>query len=289
MAFVMSQQVIVCGAGGQLGIELVREFGQRGWAVAGYSHAELDITDPEAVRRAVEGASLVLNAAAYNDVDRAETEPEAAFRANALAVRNLALACRDFGAKLVHYSTDYVFDGCKGRPYVESDATHPVSSYAVSKLGGELYAQAYLDSALVIRVCGVFGPAGRRTRRGNFVEGMLNLAAQGKRIEVLTDYAATPTYAPVIAARTADLLGSSGIYHMGGGTVLSWFDYARLVFELAGVDADLHPTTGAQYSRPARRPQFSALENARMKTEGVAPFPPLRDAIADYMRLREPA
>ena len=130
----------------------------------------------------------------------------AAYQANALAVRNLATACRQADAQLIHYSTDYVFDGAKGSPYVETDMPHPLGAYAVSKLAGELYAQAYLADPLVIRTSGVFGPAGMFTARGNFVELMLRLAREDKPIRVVADHVASPAYAPAMAVRTAELV-----------------------------------------------------------------------------------
>ena len=163
--------------------------------------------------------TIVLNAAAYNQVDVAEKEPVAAFQVNALAVRNLAVACRQNDAKLVHFSTDYVFDGLAGRAYREEDEPHPLGAYAVSKLAGELYARAYLDRPLIIRTSGVFGPAGLETARGNFVEMMLRLAAKDQPIRVVEDHVASPTFAPALASRAADLVerGAHGIYHLGGG------------------------------------------------------------------------
>jgi len=157
----MPEKVLVLGNIGQLGVELVSEFRSRGYAVMGVDRAEVDITDEAAVERCVSDVdpAIVLNAAAYNSVDVAEKEPQAAFAVNALAVRNVALACRQSDARLVHYSTDYVFDGTAGRPYTEDDRPHPLGAYAVSKLAGELYAQAYLDRPLIIRTSGLFGPA----------------------------------------------------------------------------------------------------------------------------------
>src|SRR3954468_1312596 len=147
----MSRKAVIFGASGQLGIELVRELKTRGYAVTGYTRSAVDITDTAAVENALSNsdAEVVLNAAAYNQVDVAEKEPQAAYLVNALAVRNLALACRQIDAQLVHFSTDYVFDGEAGRSYVEEDATHPLGAYAVSKLSGELYAQAYLERVLI--------------------------------------------------------------------------------------------------------------------------------------------
>src|SRR5665213_1609448 len=148
----MVKRAAVFGAFGQLGVELCAELRHRGYEVGAFERARLDITNAEQVEKAIAelDPSVVFNAAAYNQVDVAEREPMAALEANGLAVRNLALACRQNDARLVHFSTDYVFDGTLDRPYVETDAVHPLGAYAVSKLAGELYAQAYLDRALVV-------------------------------------------------------------------------------------------------------------------------------------------
>src|ERR1035437_4283461 len=170
----MSRKAVVFGSAGQLGLELVRTLQERGYAVEGWDRAEVDITDAAAVETALAGCDpeVVYNAAAYNQVDVAEKEPRAAFLVNALAVRNLALACRQVDARLIHFSPDYVFDGFARHPYAEDDATHPLSAYAVSKLAGELYAQAYLDLVLVVRTSGAFCRGGLNPARGNFVELM---------------------------------------------------------------------------------------------------------------------
>ena len=286
----MSSRAVVFGASGQLGVELVRELKSRNYEVAARDRAHVDITDSAAVEQALAGcdAQVVFNCAAYNQVDVAEKEPQAAFLVNALAVRNLALACRQNDAQLVHFSTDYVFDGTASRPYVESDPTHPLGAYAVSKLAGELYAQAYLDRALIIRTSGVFGPGGLVTARGNFVELMLRLAGSGQPIRVVEDHVASPTFAPYLASRTADLVErkASGVYHVGGGAPASWFDFAKMIFEAAGVKPQLQPTNEREYRTPARRPRFSPLSNSKMEKAGVAAMPPLREAVENYFRLR---
>src|SRR5512142_308619 len=166
LGFHMNRRAVVFGASGQLAVELVSELKARRYAVTGLSRAEVDICDGAAVESALArlDPQVVFNAAAYNQVDVAEKEPQAAFMVNGLAVRNLALACRQVDARLVHFSTDYVFDGRSTRPYTEEDRPHPLGAYAVSKLAGELYARAYLD-AIVIRTSGVFGPAGLQTAR----------------------------------------------------------------------------------------------------------------------------
>jgi len=289
----MQQKVVIFGGGGQLGVELCREFRRRGWTVQPFDRQALDVTDAHGVEQALAKADpqVVINSAAYNQVDIAEREPLAAFQANALAVRNIAMACRQVDAKLVHYSTDYVFDGTKGSPYVETDHPHPLGAYAVSKLGGELYAQAYLDDPLVIRVSGVFGPGGMFTPRGNFVELMLRLAKSNNPIRVVEDHVASPAYAPAIASRTADLVEKNitGLFHMGGGQAISWYDYAKLIFELAGVSPALQATNEREYRTAARRPKYSALSNAKLEAAGITPMPPFRQAVADYLEAREHA
>jgi dTDP-4-dehydrorhamnose reductase len=154
----------------------------------------------------------------------------------------------------------------------------------VSKLAGELYAQAYLDRPLIIRTSGVFGPGGLHTARGNFIELMLRLSASGKPIRVVEDHFASPTYAPMLAARSVDLVERNlgGVYHVGGGTAISWFEYARLIFRVAGLNPELRATNEREYRTAARRPRFSALSNARMESAGLDPMPPLDECVRDY-------
>lgn len=286
----MRKKIAILGSAGQLGLELVTEFDRRGYEVRGWDRTALDITDAQAVEAAIGSfdPAVVVNSAAYNQVDVAEKEPVAAFQVNGLAVRNIAIACRQTGASLVHFSTDYVFDGTAGRTYAETDPTHPLGAYAVSKLAGELYAQAYLDTPLIIRTSGVFGPGGLRTNRGNFIELMLRLASGGQTIRVVEDHVASPTYAPALAARTADLVEKSvtGVIHVGGGTPVSWYDYAKLIFKEAGLSPSLRPTNEREYRTPARRPKYSALSNAKMESLGIAPMPSLEEAVHTYLQVR---
>jgi dTDP-4-dehydrorhamnose reductase len=291
----LEKRVAVFGAFGQLGVELCADLERRGYRVSAFGRSRLDITNGELVERAIAEFDpfAVFNAAAYNMVDVAEREPLQAFETNALAVRNLALACRQNDAKLVHFSTDYVFDGTLGRPYTEKDQVHPLGAYAVSKLSGELYAQAYLDRAIVVRTSGVFGVGALKTARGNFPEVMLRLAREGKPIRVVEDHLASPTFAPALASRSIDLLersleddSVSGVFHIGGSQPISWFDFAKLILATADLNAEVQATNDREYRTAARRPKFSALENARCKEYGIASMPVLGDAVVAYLRAR---
>lgn len=287
----MGKRVVIFGGRGQLGVELVRELESRSHSVSKLDRQAVDITDGPGVEQTLArlDPQIVLNAAAYNQVDVAETEPQAAFLANALAVRNLAMACRQMDARLVHFSTDYVFDGTAGRSYTEEDSPHPLGAYAVSKLAGELYAQAYLDTALIVRTSGVFGPGGLHTARGNFIELMLRLASSPSPIRVVEDHVASPTYAPWLAARTADLVERDlhGLFHVGGGTPISWFAFASMIFEAAGLHPELRATNEREYRTSARRPKYSALSNSKMERAGLAPMPPLQEAVKNYLKQRQ--
>jgi dTDP-4-dehydrorhamnose reductase len=287
---VQTDRVAIFGSGGQLGAELKTEFGKRGYAVTAFERADVDITNAAHVEQCLAHCdpTIVLNSAAYNQVDVAEKEPAAAYMVNGLAVRNLAVACRQVDAKLVHFSTDYVFDGMAGRVYIEQDTPRPLGAYAVSKLAGEYYARAYLDHSLIIRTSGVYGPAGLDTARGNFVELMLRLAANGQPIKVVEDHVASPTFAPALASRTADLVerGAQGLFHIGGGAPISWFEWAVKIFAAAGVQPPLKPTNEREFRTAARRPKFSALSNVKMESLGIDAMPSLDQAIGLYLLAR---
>ena len=288
-----NKSVLIFGAAGQLGVELVREFASRRAQVHPFTRRQIDLTDSAQIQRAFEQTQpdIVLNAAAYNMVDLAEQDPQGAYAVNALAVRSMAVACRQFDAQLVHFSTDYVFDGQKRTPYIETDLTHPLGAYAVSKLAGEFYAQAYLD-ALVIRTAVVFGPGGRSTPRGNFLETMLKKAEEqkttGKPLLVVQDQTASPTSAPWLAKRTADLvdLGQTGVFHGAGEQPFTFYDYAKLIFRLAKLEVNVQPADERQFRTPARRPKYSVLRNERLRSLGLAPMPDLDGLVAAYLERR---
>lgn len=284
-------RVLVLGSGGQLGTEIVSELRRGGMSVVGLGRDELDITDEDAIHSCFtrHKPGWVINTAAYNYVDLAEKEAEKAMRVNGVAVYYLAIACRERGATLMHFSTDHVFDGKKVEPYVEEDTPNPPSVYGVSKLAGEMYARASLEQHYVIRVAGVFGPAGRYTKRGNFPELILSKALASEPLKVVEDFFATPTYAPALASRCVDLLenGKFGLYHIGGGVKISWYHYALKILTAAGLEADIQPTNHREFKTPARRPRNAELSNAKVESLGLPKMPSLEIALSEYMKFRQ--
>jgi len=282
-------RVLLTGAGGQLAHDLRAALADA--QVRTLARAELDITDAAAVAAAVERhrPELILNTAAYNRVDDAEDHPDAAFAANALGVYHLARAAATAGAVLVHFSSDYVFDGARRSPYTERDTPNPLSVYALSKRVGEQMVERYAGKYFLIRTCGLYGVAGSRSKGGNFIERMLRLAAEGRPLRVVNDQMLTPTSTRELAERLVPLLRTDkyGLYHMTNSGECSWYEFAREIFRLAGVSAALEPVSTAAFAARARRPSYSVLDNAAYRATGFADFSPWQEALADYLKRRQ--
>ena len=278
------------GATGQLGFDLARTFDLPGELIA-VPRDRLDLLEPATIARALDDLrpTHVVNAAAYNLVDRAEDERERAFALNAHAVGALAAACQARGATLVHFSTDYVFDGRKASPYAEDDAHGPLSVYAESKLAGERLARERCARTFVIRVCGLYGVAQSASAgRTNFVETMLRLAERGQAIRVVRDHVLTPSYTRDIAPKVWRLLarGAPGLYHVTNAGQTTWYEFAREIFRLSGLTPTLTPVTAAEYGARAQRPAYSVLEHGRLAALGEDDLRPWPEALAAYLRER---
>jgi len=282
---------MLIGVEGQLGSDLRKVLQDQ--TLIPLSHADIEITDVEAVRRAFEQhrPDVVINTAAFHRVDDCETQMERAFQVNAFAVRGLAQECRRTGAALVHFSTDYVFAGEKREPYVETDRPGPLSVYGASKLAGEYLVAAALERHFLIRTCGLYGLGGSRSKGGNFPETMLRLAAQGKPIRVVNDQVVTPTYTADLARAVSQLIRTEayGLYHITSGGSCTWFEFARKIFDLAGVNADLTPVTAEVFGAPARRPPYSVLRNQRLERLGLDKVPVWEDGLRRYLAERQNA
>ena len=284
-------RLLVLGAAGIVGRATVAEAASRDWDVVGLSRAELDLTDRGAVRAALarHAPELVVNAAAFTQVDRCESEPERAFAVNGAAVGALAEECDAAGARLVHISSDYVFAGDAARPYREDDPTGPRSVYGASKLEGERLALRS-PRALVVRTSWIFGVGG-----ANFVDTIAGRLRRGEGpLRVVTDQVGGPTYAPFLAKAMADLgeSGVAGVVHYQNREPVSWFELARAI--AAAVDPSavdrtsgralrVEPTTSAEFVRPARRPAWSVLDVARFEALAGRPVEAWRDGLARHL------
>jgi len=278
------------GVTGQLGHDLARTFELPGELVR-LTRADLDLLAPGAIARVLREVrpTHVINCAAYNLVDRAEDEHARAFAVNADAVGALAEASQALGATLVHFSTDYVFDGAKRTPYTEDDAPAPLSVYAESKLAGERLALARCHRAFVIRVCGLYGVGQSATAgRTNFVETMLRLATAGQALRVVHDQVLGPSYTLDLAPKVWRIItrGTPGIYHLSSAGQTSFYDFAREIFRLSGLTPSLTPVTAAEYGARAKRPPYSVMAHTRLAALGEDDVRPWQQGLAAYLQER---
>lgn len=279
------RRILVTGASGMLGSDLVPALSAAGHEVYARSRSDLDVRDAAGVRRAVRelGPDVLVNCAAFTNVDDCETDPRA-FAVNAAAVGHLADACGRFGVQLVQISTDFVFDGEKGSPYVEDDAPHPLSAYGKSKRAGEEEA-VRLPGSLVVRASWLFGRSG-----WNFIEAILKQAEAGKkRLAVVTDQVGRPTSTTDLSEGIAALLevGASGIYHFANRGEVSWNEFAREILWVAGLrDVEVDPTTAEAVGRPARRPPYSVLDTGKYERVTGRPIRSFREPLAEYLARR---
>jgi dTDP-4-dehydrorhamnose reductase len=283
-------RTVVLGAPGQLGRDLCPRLPGE---VIPFGRSDVDLTHPAQLRDIITGVrpNLVVNCAAYNLVDKAESEPTTAFAVNAWAVRDLATICRDLGCTLVHFSTDYVFglDEARGEPLGETDAPGPVSLYGLSKLTGEYLVRCLCPKHFVIRTCGLYGVWGSGGKGGNFVETMLRLASEGRTLRVVNDQRCTPSYTADIAEAAVSLIetGGFGLYHLTSAGDCTWYEFAREILRLVSAGAGVTPITSIEFGAAARRPAYSVLSNDKARAVGVKPARHWTEALAAYLKDRK--
>lgn len=276
-------KILVIGAKGMLGQELVQVMSEES-EVTAWDREEIDITKAEEARYKIYDLrpEVIINAAAYNNVDKAESEPAVADEVNGYAVGTLAKICKGLDINLVHYSTEYVFDGEKKEGYLESDSPNPLSAYGRSKLLGEEELQKNTSKFYLLRLSRLFGkPALVEGAKKSFVETMLELSEKQKEIEVVDEEASSPTYAKDLAIRTRYILQEAlphGIYHCTNEGSCTWYGFAKAIFEMAGKNVKLKAVSSNKYTRPAIRPKYAVLLNTKL--------PPMRtwqEALREYL------
>ncbi len=275
-------KLLVTGAGGMLGQDVIRAARYANHEVEGVTRLGLDVTDGEAVARAVAAAApdAVINCAAFTDVDGAEGARDTAMLVNADGARNVSAAAAAAGAAIVYPSSDYVFDGESDRPYLETDEPSPLSAYGETKLAGEIDTAAVNPRHFVVRTSWLFGTAGR-----NFVETMLSLGADQSEVIVVRDQVGSPTYTGHLAEGLLRLATTDayGLHHMAAGGQCSWYDFAVEIFDAAGMDTRVMSTTTAEFGRPAARPAWSVLGTA---WDDAIYLPDWQEGLASYLRER---
>jgi dTDP-4-dehydrorhamnose reductase len=280
---VSPRAILVTGAGGMLGRDFVIAARERDHDVVGLDHGALDITDPAAVDETISmyDPDVVVNCAAYTDVDGAESDERAAMRVNDEAAALVAAAAASIGARMVQPSSDYVFDGTSRRPYVESDVAGAISAYGRSKLAGETSVAVANPRHFIVRASWLFGIAGK-----NFVETMLRLGKERPDVLVVSDQVGCPTYTRHLAEGIAELLESDdyGIHHMAADGECSWYEFAQEIFDQAGVECHVMAGTTEMLARPAPRPAYSVLGTER---PNAIRLPHWRRGLADYLAERE--
>lgn len=279
-------KILIIGADGQLGTDLGKVIPQQDRI--DLTIKDIDITNRDQTLAVIKqhAPQIVINTAAYHNVDKCEDEVALSFAVNTVAVKYLAEACLAVDATLVHISTDYVFDGKKGQPYIESDRPNPQSVYAISKLAGEQCVQYLLKKHFVVRSTGLYGTAGCLGKGGtNFIEGMIKRADSQPELKVVTDEVLSPTYTLDLAAKIYELCQTKhyGLYHLVNQGHCSWYDFTVKIFELLGRKMVINKTTAAEFKAKAKRPMYSALENANLQKIGLTNLRSWQAALKAYL------
>jgi dTDP-4-dehydrorhamnose reductase len=284
-------KVVVLGAKGQLGTDLISQFADTNTECVGLSHEDLDVTEANRVNDVLAShkPDVVINTTAFHLVDLCEDEPEKTLLVNAGGARNVGIACRDLGAKCVYLSSDYVFGGEQNTPYTEADTPNPLSVYGVGKYSSELMTRATLERHFIVRSTGLYGMSPAQTGKGgNFVETVLRFVSNDKPMNVVSDQYMTPTATTDLAAKIIELIGTDhfGLYHMTNTDSCSWFEFAQAINELSGLGGNIGSTTSAEFAAKAPRPAYSVLDNEQMRNVGISEMRSWRDALADHMTKR---
>jgi dTDP-4-dehydrorhamnose reductase len=276
-------KILITGANGLLGHELSSIL--KGHTLILFSHSQLDISDPESVNKQIDSSSpdIIINSAAYTQVDACETNYDLAFKSNAIGPKNLAIKCKQLGIPLIHISTDYVFEGNekKNSPLVENDKLGPKTVYGKTKLEGEKMVQENCEKYFILRTAWLYGEG------KNFVKTMLSLSKKNNELKVVNDQIGSPTYAKDLAKAIKEIIEKKsdkyGIYHVTNKGEVSWYEFAKKIFEIKNIEIKVNPCTSEEFPRPAPRPHYSVLSNQKWIDAGFTPMRDYEEALKEYL------
>ena len=286
-------KIALIGVNGQLGTDIKSHFEKKGIKLTGLvGLTDINVSDYKTSENTIKSIDpdLVINTAAFHDVDLCEDEAHSAFEVNVMGVRNLAIICNKMDIPLMHFSTDYIFDGKKKEPYTEDDCAAPLSLYGISKLAGEQVMRYLLDKYYIIRLSGLYGHAGSAGKGNtNFVEQMIKMSEKGKEIKVVNDQVLTPTSTIDVAEKLSELIqtGKYGVYHMTNTGSCSWYEFACEIFRLMKIPSKISPTTTEEFGAKARRPEYSVLDNLNLRKIGLDDLRNWKEALREYIESRD--
>lgn len=283
-------RIVMVGSNGQVGSDLARVLRDSHQDFVALTRSDVDITEKLTLsdKLGKHSPDVIINCSVYHPVDECETNPGRSFAVNAIAVRDLALAARDLHASLVHFSSDFVFDGEQGHPYSEEDNVSPLSVFGISKVAGEQLLRAVLPNHFIIRTSGLYGLTGSRVKRGNFVETMLRLGKQNGEVRVVNDLRMAQTSTWNLAKQVLSLVrsGNYGTYHASDHGDYSWYEFAKKIFDYSRMNVAVTPVSWRDMPSLAPRPRYSVLENRRLKKLGLDQMQPIDTALQMYLKAR---
>ncbi len=281
-------KIAVIGSNGQLGSDITEVLKKNHYDIFPLEHKDIDISDIDSVNSVLKEIKpeIIINTAAFHNVPLCEKEKEKAFKVNAEGAENLSKISNDLKSVLLHFSTDYVFDGKKHKPYIETDPPNPLNIYAKSKLEGERRIKKISEKYYILRVAGLYGKYPSRVKGYNFVSLMLKLAKERDKIKVVDDEWTTPTYTKEIAIEVLEIIKSMpdyGLYHATAEGECSWYEFAKAIFDLANVKTNLMKAAPGEFSSEVERPKYSVLENQNLKKAGINIFKHWKDGLKEYL------
>jgi dTDP-4-dehydrorhamnose reductase len=281
-------KVVVIGANGQLGSDICKILSNKGYEVFGTIKNVIDVTNMSICKERLNEIkpAAVINTAAFHNVEQCERDPITSFTVNAIGARNLAILSNELDFKIIHFSTDYVFDGSKKMPYIEADMPLPLNVYGNTKLSGEMFIRTISKSYFIARVSGLFGISPCRAKSGlNFIQLMLKLSRERDEVRVVDSESLAPTYTVDVAMQIEKLLQTDnfGLYHMASSGACTWYEFAKAIFELTKSNIKLSVANPNEFPAKAPRPAYSVLENAALKTIGLETMPHWKDALQRYL------